>query len=189
MNRQLKLVVKHHDAERVAEQYKDVIVHLQPRFDEEAHELGRFEASRADNLVIVLLQVCLHFVEDFGSFAHFCKRPEELEPVTNEIEPILPALDSLLVNVVATKHGIQHQVRVIEQVVQRRGELDYEIKEVLEDLDALGLIGDLAPLDKCLGGLTQFVQGEVRVAPLETLVLVDELEQFEHFSSGPDLLH
>ena len=63
------------------------------------------------------------------------------------------------------------------------------MKEVLEDLDALGLIGDLAPLDKCLGGLTQFVQGEVRVAPLETLVLIDELEQFEHFSSGPDLLH
>ena len=153
MDWQLKLVVKHHDAERVAEQYKDVVVHLQPRLNEEAHELGRFEASRADNLVIVLLQVCLHFVEDFGSFAHFCERSEELEPVTNEIEPILPALDSLLMYVMSPKHGIQHQVRVVEQVVQRRGKLDHEMKEVLEDLDALGLIGDVAPLDKCLGGL------------------------------------
>ena len=53
----------------------------------------------------------------------------------------------------APKHGIQHQVRIVEQVVQRRGELDNEMKEVLEDLNALGLIGDLAPLDKCLGGL------------------------------------
>ena len=124
MNRQLKLVVKHHDAERVTEQYKDVVIHLQPRFNEEAHELGRFEASCADNLVIVLPQVCLHFVEDVNSFAHFRERSEELEPVANEIKPIFPALDYLLVIMMATKHGLQHQVRVVKQVVQRRGELD-----------------------------------------------------------------
>ena len=63
------------------------------------------------------------------------------------------------------------------------------MKEVLEDLDALSLIGNLAALDKRFSGLAQLVQGEVCVAPLETLVLVDELEQLEHFSSGSDLFH
>ena len=57
----------------------------------------------------------------------------------------------------ATKHGLQHQVRVVEQVVQRRGELDNEMKEVLEDLDALSLIGNLAALDKRFSGLAQLV--------------------------------
>ena len=38
------------------------------------------------------------------------------------------------------------------------------------------------------GGLTQAKKGEVSEASLESLILVDKLEQFEHFTSGSDLL-
>ena len=101
--------------------------------------------------------------------------------------------------VVPPEHGVEHQVGVVEQVVERRGDFTDEQEQVFEDRHPFSRIQTVmalapavllvVPQKERLCGLAQAKQREVAETSLESLILVDELQQFEHFTRGSDLFY
>lgn len=67
---QLQLVVKHHDSERVAEEYENVIVHLELLSDVESDQLSCLDAGSSNNFVAVVHKLISHLVQILVRLAH-----------------------------------------------------------------------------------------------------------------------
>ena len=93
VDRQFELVVEHDDSEGVAEKHEHVVVHFQLLANEQRHKLRRLDAGRAHDFVGVLEQFEAQLLQDDRAPAHFADRAEQLEPVSDQVEPVFPPFD------------------------------------------------------------------------------------------------
>ena len=186
MDWELELIVKHHDPKGVPDQDEHVIVHLELLPDEKRHKLRRFYACGPHDFVRIVFEFAAELLEHDLAAAHFHDGTEELEPIANKIEPVLPSLDDRSVGVLGPKDGLQHQVSVIQQVVECLRELVDEKEQVLESCNVF--LRHLPLHEEALAGAAKLAERKFRDALLEGTVCVYELEKLEHLARVSDPL-
>ena len=100
--------------------------------DEKTNQFSGFKASRADHFLIVILELFLDGVQELEWAPYFHDGAEKLKPVPTQVKPILPVLDDFLVLVFGAEDGLNDEVWVVEQVVQRGESLARQQEQICE---------------------------------------------------------